>query len=108
MYEVRMEEMRISSEIIDQALDNLPKGPFQSELGRIEPVGEGISRIEEPRGEIATYVIGDGRDKPYRLRVRPPEYINVFALAHMARGYKIADLIAIIGGLDPCLGGIDR
>ncbi len=108
MYEVRMEEMHISSEIIDQALDNLPSGPFQSELGRIEPVGEGISRIEEPRGEIATYVVGDGGDKPYRLRVRCAEYINVSALAHMSRGYKIADLIAIIGGLDPCLGGIDR
>jgi len=108
MYEVRMEEMRIASEIIDQALDNLPKGPVQTEVGRIEPSGEAISRIEEPRGEIATYIIADGTDKPYRLRVRTPEYINVSALPHMARGYKIADLIAIIGGLDPCLGGIDR
>lgn len=107
-YEVRMEEMRVSSEIIDQCLDNLPKGPVQSDLGRIEPVGEGISRVEEPRGEIATYVIGDGRDNPYRVRVRCAEYINVSALGHMSRGYKIADLIAIIGGLDPCLGGIDR
>jgi NADH/F420H2 dehydrogenase subunit C len=107
-YEVRMEEMSISADIIDQAFDNLPKGPVQSELGRIEPVGEGISRIEEPRGEIATYVIGDGKDKPYRLRVRAPEYINVSAIGHMSRGYKIADLIAIIGGIDPCLGGIDR
>jgi NADH-quinone oxidoreductase subunit D len=88
MYEVRMDEMLISSEIIDQALDNLPSGPVQTDLGRIEPVGEGISRIEEPRGEIATYVIGDGRENPYRLRV--------------------PDLIAIIGGIDPCLGGIDR
>jgi NADH-quinone oxidoreductase subunit D len=108
MYEVRMDEMLISSEIIDQALDNLPSGPVQTDLGRIEPVGEGISRIEEPRGEIATYVIGDGRENPYRLRVRCAEYINVSALAHMSRGYKIADLIAIIGGIDPCLGGIDR
>lgn len=107
-YEVRMDEMRIASEIIDQCLDNLPKGPVQMDLGRIEPVGEGISRIEEPRGEIATYVIGDGGDRPYRVRVKCAEYINVSALAHMARGYKIADLIAIIGGLDPCLGGIDR
>jgi NADH-quinone oxidoreductase subunit D len=71
-------------------------------------VGEGISRIEEPRGEIATYVIADGGDKPYRLRVRTPEYINVSAVAHMSRGHKIADLIAIIGGIDPCLGGMDR
>jgi NADH/F420H2 dehydrogenase subunit C len=108
MYEVRMDEMRISSEIIDQALDNLPQGPFQAELGRIEPVGEGISRIEEPRGEIATYVVGNGGDKPYRMRVKCAEYINVSALAHMSRGYKIADLITIIGGIDPCLGGIDR
>lgn len=107
-YEVRMDEMQISSEIIDQALDNLPKGPVQSNLGRIEPVGEAISRIEEPRGEIATYVIGDGNDKPYRVRVRCAEYINVSALGHMSRGYKIADLIAIIGGIDPCLGGMDR
>ncbi|GBE56153.1 NADH-quinone oxidoreductase subunit C/D [archaeon BMS3Bbin16] len=107
-YEVRMEEMRISADIIDQALDNLPTGPVQTDLGRIEPVGEGISRIEDPRGEIATYVIGDGGNKPYRLRVRTPEYINVSALGHMSRGYKIADLIAIIGGIDPCLGGIDR
>jgi NADH-quinone oxidoreductase subunit C/D len=107
-YEVRMDEMRIASEIIDQALDNLPKGPIQTDLGRIEPVGEGISRIEEPRGEIATYVIGDGGDKPYRMRVRCAEYINVSALAHMSRGYLIADMMAILGGLDPCLGGIDR
>ncbi|MFQ5800249.1 MAG: NADH-quinone oxidoreductase subunit C [Candidatus Hydrothermarchaeales archaeon] len=108
MYEVRMDEMRIASEIIDQAFDNLPGGPFQTELGRIEPVGEGISRIEEPRGEIATYIIGDGNDRPYRLRVRAAEYINVSALAHMSRGYLIADMMAILGGIDPCLGGIDR
>jgi len=107
-YEVRMDEMQISSEIIDQCLDNLPKGEFQSDISLVEPSGEAISRIEDPRGEISTYIIAEGENTPYRLRVRTPEYINVSALGHLTRGYKIADLIAIIGGLDPCLGGIDR
>ncbi len=108
MYEVRMDEMDISTQIIDQALDNLPKGPVKQELGRLEPTGSAISRVEDARGEISTYVIGDGSDKPYRLRVKTAEYINMSALPAMSRGYKIADLIAIIGGMDPCLGGIDR
>ncbi|MEE8168552.1 MAG: NADH-quinone oxidoreductase subunit C [Candidatus Hydrothermarchaeales archaeon] len=108
MYEVRMEEMRISTEIIDQALDNLPNGPYQEEVGRVEPSGEALSRIEEPRGEIATYLVGDGSDKPYRLKVRAAEFVNISALPHLVRGFKIPDLIAIIGGMDPCLGGIDR
>jgi len=121
MYSVRMREMRISTKIIDQALDNLPKGEIRAELpNRIEPVGEAVSRIEDARGEIATHVLGvegktyrntiaaTGEAKPYRVRIKTAELINLYVLPHMARGYKIADLIALIGGLDPCLGGIDR
>jgi len=109
MYAVRMQEMRISTRIIDQALDNLPKGEIRAELpNKIEPSGEAISRIEDARGEIATYIVAAGEDKPYRVRIKTAELINIYALPHMARGYKIADLIAMIGGIDPCLGGIDR
>ena len=109
MYHVRMEEMRISTEIIDQALDNLPKGKIRAELpNKLEPSGEAVSRIEDARGEIATHVIATGEDKPYRVRVKTAELINISAIPFMARGFKVADLIAIISGIDPCMGGVDR
>jgi NADH-quinone oxidoreductase subunit D len=72
------------------------------------PKGEVYFSVEAPKGELGYYVVSDGTDKPYRLHVRPPCFINLQALPELVRGHLIADLIAVIGTLDIVLGEIDR
>jgi len=115
-YRVRMREMRASAEIILQCLDKMPKGPIMAKnppnapegSAFKVPPGESFIRLEEPRGEFNSHLISDGTSKPYRLRVKAPEFINVAVLPYLLRGEKFQDAIIILGGLDPCLGGIDR
>ncbi len=72
------------------------------------PEGEVYSTIEAPKGELGFYIISDGGSKPYRLRIRPPSFINLQSLLTMAKGNMLADVVAIIGSLDIVLGEIDR
>ncbi len=72
------------------------------------PVGEVYHSIETPRGELGFYIVSDGSNKPYRLRFRPPSFVNLESLAKMSEGKLIGDLIAIIGALDPVMGEVDR
>jgi len=134
-YRVRMAEMRESLQIVEQALDGLPEGPYitdnrkvalppRSELAtsmealihhfklvtegfRVTP-GEAYVAIESPRGELGCFVVADGSAKPARVHMRDPSFVNLQALKHMAEGSLLADLIADIAMLDPILGGIDR
>jgi NADH-quinone oxidoreductase subunit D len=71
-------------------------------------VGECYVSIEAPKGELGYYIVSDGSLQPYRLRVRPPSFINLQALDRMVRDALIADVVAIIGTLDIVLGEIDR
>ncbi len=109
-YLIRIEEMRQSARIARQALDRLPDGPIHGRVPRIlkPPVGEYYSAIESPRGELGYYIVSDGSAQPFRIRIRPPTFINLQALRRLVRGHLVADVVAIIGTLDIVLGEIDR
>jgi NADH-quinone oxidoreductase subunit D len=64
--------------------------------------------VENPKGELGFYIVSDGSSKPYRMRIRPPSFVNLQAIEKMAKGSMIADLVAVIGTLDVVLGEIDR
>jgi NADH-quinone oxidoreductase subunit D len=109
-YMVRMQEMRQSLRIIRQAVDRIPEGPIMGKVPKImkPPVGEVYHSIEAPKGELGYYVVSDGSTQPYRVRVRPPSFINLQALDRMCRGHLVADVVAIIGTIDIVLGEVDR
>lgn len=107
-YRVRMDEMRVSCDIIRQALEKIPEGPVRVKVPRNAPKKSAVARVEDPRGEGMMYVIGDGTDRPYRLKVRSPVFVYVSAANHMLKGHKIADVPAIMGSIDMCLGETDR
>jgi NADH-quinone oxidoreductase subunit D len=109
-YLVRMEEMKQSAIIIEQALDGLPEGPVMAKVPKIikPPVGEVYHSIEGPKGELGVYMVSDGTGKPYRMRIRPPSYINLQSLKRMSIGHLVADVVALIGTLDIVLGEVDR
>ena len=109
-YLVRLEEMRQSRRIVQQALKNLPDGPVMAKVPKIikPPVGDYYHSIEGPKGELGCYLVSDGSSRPYRVRVRPSCLINLQALRQMCVGHLVADVVAIIGTLDIVLGEIDR
>ena len=109
-YVVRMEEMRQSRRICLQAVENIPSGPIMGKVGKVlkPPPGEVYHAIEAPKGELGYYIVSDGTTQPYRLRVRPPSFINLQAFDRMARGSLVADVVAIIGTIDIVLGEVDR
>jgi NADH-quinone oxidoreductase subunit D len=81
---------------------------FRTRQREIIPVGEVFVSIESPKGELAVYVVSDGTDSPWRLRIRTPSFVHVSAIPHLAKGHMIADLVAIIGTLDIVLGDSDK
>jgi NADH-quinone oxidoreductase subunit D len=109
-YMVRMEEMRQSSRICLQAIQNIPTGPIMARIGKVlkPPPGEVYHAIEAPKGELGYYIVSDGTTQPYRVRIRPPSFVNLQAFDTMVRGHLVADVVAIIGTLDIVLGEVDR
>ena len=134
-YVVRVAEMRQSLRILQQALDNLPGGPSltsnrkvalppRSELSKSMeavihqfrlvsegfkgPVGDVYAFVESPRGELGFYLVSDGANKPYRMKVRPPSFCNLQPLKRLVQGVLVADVIAIMGSMDFILGDVDR
>jgi NADH-quinone oxidoreductase subunit D len=134
-YRVRMGEMKQSVRILEQVLETLPDGDYNADDPKIVlppkervfsdmealihhfilvtrgfpvPPGEAYGAIESPKGELGYYVVADGSEKPYRVRVRPPSFYNLQALPHIIEGKMVADLVAVIGSLDIVLGEIDR
>ena len=109
-YIVRMQEMRQSIRIIQQAVANIPAGPIMGKVPKVikPPAGEAYVSIEAPKGELGYFIVSDGSTQPYRLRVRPPSFVNLQALDRMCRGALIADVVAIIGTIDIVLGEVDR
>jgi NADH-quinone oxidoreductase subunit D len=134
-FRVRIDEMRESLRIVEQALDGLPEGPYITDDRKVAlpprhelatsmealihhfklvtegfrvPPGETYVAIESPRGELGCFVLADGSAKPARVHVRDPSFANLQALPDMARDSLIADMIACVAMLDPILGGVDR
>jgi NADH-quinone oxidoreductase subunit D len=136
-YLVRIEEMRQSNRIIKQCVDWLRKnpGPVITDNTKVAPpnregmkqdmealihhfklftegfhipAGEAYAAVEHPKGEFGIYLISDGANKPYRLKIRAPGFPHLAALDEMTRGHMIADLVAIIGTQDIVFGEIDR
>jgi NADH-quinone oxidoreductase subunit D len=109
-YIVRMEEMRQSRRICLQAIENIPDGPIMARIGKVlkPKPGEVYHAIEAPKGELGYYIVSDGTTQPYRVRVRPPSFVNLQAFDRIARGALVADVVAIIGTIDIVLGEVDR
>jgi NADH-quinone oxidoreductase subunit D len=135
-YLVRMDEMRESWRICTQAVERLREpGPVIADHPKLKlpdrdlmkqhidvmihhfliasegftvPIGEVYQSIESARGELGYYVVSNGEERPYRVRVRAPSYVNLSALPSMVEGQLIADVVAVIGSIDIVLGDIDR
>ncbi|MFC1934715.1 NADH-quinone oxidoreductase subunit D [Chloroflexota bacterium] len=109
-FQVRMREMRQSLRIVEQAVKDIPQGPVKADIPHLirPPTGEAYAHIEAPKGELGFYLVSDGSIAPYRCHIRPTSLINLTALRDMVRGWKVADLIAIFGSIDICLGEVDR
>jgi NADH-quinone oxidoreductase subunit D len=112
-YLVRIAELRQSRRILLQCCDWLaanPTGDIRGKVPRVikPPAGEVYASVESPKGELGFYLVSNGGNRPYRLRVRPPSFINLQALPEMARGHMVSDLVAIIGTIDIVLGEVDR
>ena len=113
-FEVRMEEMVQSARMLSQILDGLPAGPIFSrkpiknpKAARI-PAGEGYAAVESPRGELGFYLVSDGKALPVRLKINAPSFCNLQVIPYVAPGHLIADVVSILGSLDPVLGDVDR
>ncbi|HEV8615362.1 MAG TPA: NADH-quinone oxidoreductase subunit D [Methylomirabilota bacterium] len=113
-YRVRMVEFLESIRIVRQVLDGLPEGPISSRpgvksVGQVRiPKGEGYTAVEGARGEIGCYLVADGGPKPYRLKWRGASFSNLSILPHILPGVKVADVVAIMGSVDPVFGEVDR
>jgi NADH-quinone oxidoreductase subunit D len=109
-YWVRMQEMRQSVRILEQAIAQLPAGEVCARVPHLlrPPVGEVYGHIEGPRGELGFYLVSDNSIAPYRFHIRPPTLINLTALKDMVVGWKVADLIVTFGSIDICMAEIDR
>lgn len=134
-YWIRMEEMRQSTRIIQQCLDQMPEGPIVGEHARIipppkekvmrdmeslihhfiiftqgfkPPKGETYCATEVPKGELGFFLISDGGPRPYRMKIRSPSFVHMGAFDHMARGYLISDIVTIFGTYDIVMGECDR
>jgi NADH-quinone oxidoreductase subunit D len=109
-YRIRIEEMKQSLRILEQAMKDVPAGPVRADVPQVirPPAGEAYASIEAPKGELGFYLVSDGSIAPYRCHVRPTSLINLTALREMVRGWKIADLIVIFGSIDITMGEVDR
>lgn len=109
-YILRIEEMRQSLRIVEQALEKMPAGRIRARVPRIvrPRPGEAYARCENPRGDFGVYVVAMGGDRAYRMKVRSPAFCNLMALPHLLRGSYVADVVLILGSLDICLGEVDR
>jgi NADH-quinone oxidoreductase subunit D len=134
-YLVRMMEMRESIRIMEQCVDQMPRGPIRVENAKVTPPkraelkrsmealihhfklytegihvpeGEAYAAVEAPKGEFGVYLVSDGTNRPYRCRIRATSFPHLAALDHMAKGHMLPDVPAIIGATDIVFGEIDR
>jgi NADH-quinone oxidoreductase subunit D len=109
-YLLRFDEMEQSCRIIEQALDSLPEGEIKGKVPKMikVPPGEVYHQVESSKGALGFFLVSDGSNKPYRLHVRGPSFVNMGVFPELAKGWKIQDVISILASLDPVLGEVDR
>ena len=110
-YYVRIEEMRESVKIIQQAVEQMKPGPTKAPSARFlirPPKGEVYVRAENPRGDFGVYLVSNGSTKPYRVKVRAPSFSSLQALRHMLINSYLADAVVVLGSIDIVLGEVDR
>ncbi|HET8567888.1 MAG TPA: NADH-quinone oxidoreductase subunit D [Candidatus Limnocylindria bacterium] len=110
-YRVRLEEMKVSIQIIRECVDRLPGGSVRARLGHVWkcPAGEAYYTVEGAKGEVGIYMISDGRSKnPFRAKMRGPSFVNLQLLPWLLKGRLVADVVAILGSIDIVLGDVDR
>ena len=109
-YLVRMEEMEQSLRIIEQALDGLPDGPFMGKVPRVLrlPPGDYCYAVEAARGRFMVRIVSDGKDAPYRVKLRTPSFSNLSLYEEASRGMILPDALAMLGSLDLVIPDIDR
>ncbi|HET8740861.1 MAG TPA: NADH-quinone oxidoreductase subunit D 1 [Acidimicrobiia bacterium] len=107
---VRLQEIRESTKIIQQAIESIPSGDLQAKVPKVikVPKGETYARSENPKGEMGYYLVSDGNTGPYRLKIRSASFSNISILPWILEGVLIPDIIAIMGSLDFVLGDVDR
>ncbi|MCJ7488371.1 MAG: NADH-quinone oxidoreductase subunit D [Candidatus Aminicenantes bacterium] len=109
-YLVRLEEICQSIRIVRQGLDGLPEGEFSAKVPRVlkVPPGEVFHTVEAPKGVLGFYVKSNGTDKPERVKMKSPSFINLQSFEHMCKGNLFSDVVGILGSLDIVLGEIDK
>jgi NADH-quinone oxidoreductase subunit D len=109
-YKVRMQEIWESIRLCRVAMDKLPGGPIgtRTPIALRPPRGETYFAIESSKGELGVYFISDGSEYPWRAKLRGPSFVNLQILPELLRGYKMSDVVAIMGSLDIVLGEVDR
>ena len=136
-YLVRVAEMRQSNRIIKQCIEWLRNNPgpvitdshkvappsrvdMKSNMeelihhfklfteGMHVPEGECYAAVEHPKGEFGIYLVSDGANKPFRLKIRPPGFVHLQSLEEMTKGHMLADVVAVIGTMDIVFGEVDR
>ena len=110
-YLIRIDEIRQSLRILEQAIKQIPQGPINSQKPVYQvrvPAGEAYGRIESPKGELAFYVVSNGKPNPWRYHVRPASFVNLGALEKISIGAKIADFVVILAMFDIVMGECDR
>ena len=107
---VRLEEIRQAVRIIHQAIDTIPSGPLQAKVPKIikVPKGEVYVRAENPKGEMGYYLVSEGGQGPYRLKIRSASFSNISMLTWILQDTLVPDIIAVLGSLDFVLGDVDR
>ena len=107
---VRLQEIRESIRLCRVAIDQLPAGPISARtpVALRPPRGETYFAIEGSKGELGVYLISDGSEYPWRAKLRGPSFVNLQILPEMLRGYKMSDVIAVLGSLDFVVGEVDR
>jgi NADH-quinone oxidoreductase subunit D len=109
-YLVRMAEIEQSLRIIEQAVSRLPDGPFQAKVARVLklPPGDYCYAVEAARGRLMVRVVSDGKEIPYRVKLRTPSFANLSLFEEATRGMMLPDALAVMGSLDLVIPDIDR
>jgi NADH-quinone oxidoreductase subunit D len=113
-FQVRFDELTASLELVRQIAEGLPSGPIFSRKPLKNPKatklpkGEIYAAVESPRGELGFHIVSDGSARPYRLKINAPSFKNLQIVPHILPGGLVADVVAILGSLDPVLGDVDR